>query len=130
MLLTLSDVSSEPLHRQVFRQIRAQILSGDLRPDDPIPSIRGLARDQHVSVITVQRAYEDLEREELIQSRRGKGFFVAPLNQRARHRMAEERATDALTLAISEAMAEGLDADDVRRLIDSILAEGIQNHDQ
>jgi len=127
MLLTLSDVSSEPLHRQIFRQIRAQILSGDLPPEEPLPSIRGLARDQHVSVVTVQRAYEDLERDELIQSRRGKGFFVAPLNPRMRNRMAEQRATETLAVAIRESMDEGLEPEDVRRLVDSILEEGTTN---
>ena len=61
MILNLSELSDEPLHAQISRQIRAKILSEDLSGDEPIPSIRGLAREQRVSVITVQRAYEDLE---------------------------------------------------------------------
>ncbi len=77
VILNLSDLSDEPLHAQISRQIRAKILSEDLAGGDPLPSIRGLAREQRVSVITVQRAYDDLEREGLVQSRRGKGFWVA-----------------------------------------------------
>ena len=56
MILNLSDLSDEPLHAQVSRQIRAKILSGNLDGGDALPSIRGLAKEQRVSVITVQRA--------------------------------------------------------------------------
>ena len=61
MILNLSELSDEPLHAQVSRQIRAKILSKDMTGGDPLPSIRSLAREQRVSVITVQRAYDDLD---------------------------------------------------------------------
>ena len=77
MLLNLTDLSNEPLQSQIVRQIRAKILAGGLPAGIDLPSIRKLAREQHISVITVQRAYESLEREGLIHSRRGKGFFVS-----------------------------------------------------
>ncbi|MCB0317005.1 MAG: GntR family transcriptional regulator, partial [Calditrichaeota bacterium] len=80
MILNLTDISDEPLQSQISRQVRAKILAGELGAGDNLPSIRGLARDQRVSVITVQRAYEYLEREGLIHSRRGKGFFVSELS--------------------------------------------------
>src|SRR5690606_26038972 len=67
MLLKLSDLSSETLQEQLVRQVRALILRGELAGGDELPSIRGLARDHQVSVITVQRAYEALERHGLIQ---------------------------------------------------------------
>ena len=70
MLLNLTDLSDESLQSQISRQIRAKILSGELAAGEVLPSIRGLARDQHVSVITVQRGYENLERDGLIHSRR------------------------------------------------------------
>ncbi len=63
MILALSELSPEPLHAQITRQVRARILALELTGDEPLPSIRALAREQRVSVITVQRAYEDLERE-------------------------------------------------------------------
>ena len=66
MLLNLTDLSNEPLQHQIIRQVRARILAGALIVGDSLPSIRGLAREQHISVITVQRAYEILEREGLI----------------------------------------------------------------
>ena len=71
MILNLSELSDEPLHAQISRQIRARILAHELTDEAPLPSIRVMARQQKVSVITVKRAYEDLEREGLIRSRRG-----------------------------------------------------------
>ena len=70
MILSLTDLSDESLQSQIARQIRAKVLAGDLGAEDVLPSIRGLAREQRISVITVQRAYEALERDGLIHSRR------------------------------------------------------------
>ena len=91
MLLHLSDISPEPLHGQLSRQLREKILASDLTAGSDLPSIRMMASEQRVSVITVQRAYEDLEREGLIYSRRGKGFFVAELSDESKRKMAAER---------------------------------------
>ena len=88
MLLNLTDISNEPLQGQIVRQIRAKILAGELEPHTHLPSIRKLASSQHISVITVQRAYETLEREGLIHSRRGKGFFVSELSKDKRKDLA------------------------------------------
>ena len=87
MILTLSELSDEPLHAQISRQIRAKILSEDLAGGHALPSIRGMAKEQRVSVITVQRSYEDLEREGLLQARRGKGFWVAPIPEGRKQKM-------------------------------------------
>jgi GntR family transcriptional regulator len=108
LLLNLTDLSSEPLHGQISRQIRARILAHKLGDEEPLPSIRVMAREHKVSVITVQRAYEDLEREGLIQSRRGKGFFVSSISQEVKQAMAEERLAAALSSLVDEALAEGL----------------------
>lgn len=124
MILNLSELSDEPLHAQVSRQIRAKILSKDLAGGDSLPSIRGLARDQRISVITVQRAYDDLEREGLVQSRRGKGFWVAPIPEGRKQKMAKERFTDALQKLVAHAAAEGLSKADMRRILDTVLKKG------
>jgi GntR family transcriptional regulator len=124
MILNLSDLSDEPLHAQISRQIRAKILTGDLDGGAALPSIRGLAKGQRVSVITVQRAYDDLEHEGLVQSRRGKGFWVAPIANGRKNTMAEERFADALTKLVEHAAAEGLGKDDMRRILDALLKKG------
>jgi GntR family transcriptional regulator len=108
LLLNLTDLSSEPLHGQISRQIRARILAHQLIDEAPLPSIRVMAREHKVSVITVKRAYEDLEREGLIRSRRGKGFFVSVIPQEIKQAMAEERLAAALSSLLDEALAEGL----------------------
>ena len=121
MILNLSDLSDEPLHAQISRQIRAKILAGDLEGGAALPSIRGLAKDQRVSVITVQRAYDDLDREGLVQARRGKGFWVAAIPERRKNTMAEERFADALKEIVAHAAAEGLSEVDIRRILDDLL---------
>jgi len=124
MILNLSELSDEPLHAQVSRQIRAKILSEDVAGGDALPSIRGLAKEQRVSVITVQRAYDDLEREGLVQSRRGKGFWVAPIAEGRKQKMAEERFGDALEKLVAHAAAEGLSKADMRRILGNLLKTG------
>jgi len=121
VILNLSELSDEPLHAQVSRQIRAKILSRDIGGGDSLPSIRRLAREQRVSVITVQRAYEDLEREGLVQSRRGKGFWVAPIPEGRKHKMAEDRFAATLEQLVAHAAAEGLTHADMRRILDELL---------
>lgn len=123
MLLNLTDLSSEPLQSQIVRQVRAKILSGELEADADLPSIRVLAREQHVSVITVQRAYETLMREGLIHSRRGKGFFVSKLRDREKYKMAKQRLLEALMPLIQVALEEGLTQEDIVEAIDIVLKQ-------
>jgi len=123
LILNLSELSDEPLHAQISRQIRAKILSHDLVGGEALPSIRGLAKEQRVSVITVQRAYDDLEREGLVWSRRGKGFWVAAIPEERKHTMAKDRFTEALEELVSHASAEGLGATDMRRVLGGILGK-------
>jgi GntR family transcriptional regulator len=124
VILNLSELSDEPLHAQITRQIRAKILSKNVAGGDPLPSIRGMAKEQRVSVITVQRSYEDLEREGLVQSRRGKGFWVAPIPEGRKQKMAKERFADALEKLVAHAAAEGVSGADMRRILDKQLAKG------
>ncbi len=121
MLLNLTDLSDEPLQSQIIRQIRAKILNGDLGAGEGIPSIRGLARDNHISVITVQRAYENLERQDLIHSRRGKGFFVSDLDNSKKRELAENKFILNIEPIIESALSEGLNKNNIQRIIDKIL---------
>ena len=68
--------SGLPIYEQIERQIKDSIVSGELKENDALPSIRALAADLKISVITIKRAYEDLEKEGMIYSVQGKGFFV------------------------------------------------------
>ena len=75
--IILSQTSKTPLYQQIKEQIKDQIIRGELKEGDALPSIRVLAKDLHVSVITTKRAYEELENEGFIFSSVGKGTFVA-----------------------------------------------------
>lgn len=124
MLLNLTDLSDEPLQSQISRQIRAKILSGDLVAGIMLPSIRKLAREQKVSVITVQRGYEALENEGLIHSRRGKGFFVSSLKNNQKKEMAETRLAETLRPIINNAVDEGMSNQEIERVVAELLDNG------
>ena len=77
MDIIISNSSGQPIYEQICRQIKGAIAAGKLPPGEPLPSIRSLARDLRISVITTKRAYEELERDGFIQTVAGKGSFVA-----------------------------------------------------
>ncbi len=77
MDIIISNSSGQPIYEQICRQIKGAVASGKLKPGEPLPSIRNLARDLRISVITTKRAYEELERDGFICTVAGKGSFVA-----------------------------------------------------
>ena len=123
MILNLSELSDEPLQSQILRQVRAKILAGDLAEGEALPSIRVLAREQRVSVITVQRAYERLERDGLIRSRRRRGFFVASISDQSKRERAERQLKEQIEPIIRNALAEGLSREEITQLISHLLEE-------
>ena len=80
MNIFIDNRSGTPIYDQIYSQIKAHIISGELPADGALPSIRGLAHDLRISVITTKRAYDELEREGFIYTVAGKGSFVAPQN--------------------------------------------------
>ena len=80
MDIIISNSSGQPIYEQICRQIKGAVASGKLKPGEPLPSIRNLARDLRISVITTKRAYEELERDGFICTVAGKGSFVAQQN--------------------------------------------------
>ena len=80
MTIFIDNKSGAPIYEQIYTQLKAQIISGALMEDDALPSIRNLAKDLRISVITTKRAYDELEREGFIYTVAGKGCFVAPKN--------------------------------------------------
>lgn len=80
MTILIDNKSDVPIYEQIFTQIRDQIISGGLREDEALPSIRSLAKDLRISVITTKRAYDELEQAGFLYTVAGKGCFVAPKN--------------------------------------------------
>jgi GntR family transcriptional regulator len=108
MRIILSNSSPEAICEQIVRQARAQIIAGELKEGALLPSIRSLAHDLQISVITTKRAYEELEKEGLIDTVGGKGTFVAVQNpaflREKRMKLVEEK----LQAAVAEARLLGV----------------------
>lgn len=94
MEIIISSNTGKPIYEQITTQIKALIMSGELQTGEAIPSMRALAKSLHVSVITVQKAYEDLQRDGFIETTVGRGSFVSAQNkdfyQEEQQRLAEE----------------------------------------
>lgn len=123
MILNLSSDAGETLQEQIVRQIRSRILSGDLAPGSELPSIRSLAREHRVSVLTVQRSYELLERAGLVHAQRSVGFFVARLDESARTALARTRFDEQLRPLVEQALREGLSAEQITQIVGNLVGE-------
>ena len=103
MNLWIDNKSGVPIYEQIFAQIKGQIISGELGENEPLPSIRNLAKDLRISVITTKRAYDELERAGFVYTVPAKGCFVAPRNVellREEHlRRIEEHMREAVELS-------------------------------
>jgi GntR family transcriptional regulator len=99
MYLIISNSSDAPIYEQITTQIKNLIMRGELRENELLPSIRSLARELQISVITTKRAYEELEREGYVASVPGKGSYVAAQNKEllreARFKVVEEKLAEA-----------------------------------
>ena len=117
MKLLISTTIHTPIYEQIVNQIRDAVVSGELSEGESIPSIRVLARDLQVSVITTKRAYEELEREGVIESIPGRGFYVCRQNNdhlREKQMMNLEKKFYELIL---ESKNAGMDLDDILEMV-------------
>jgi GntR family transcriptional regulator len=117
----ISAASSDTLYRQIIDGLKREVGEGRLPPGTPLPSFRGLAEDLLVSVITVKRAYDELEREGIIYRRQGLGTFVAEAARDRTREVKTDRARELLREALREALEAGLTSTDVLRLLKSIV---------
>ena len=110
MNLTISNASGKPIYEQIYTQVKNCIISGELSPGDALPSIRALAKDLRISVITTTRAYDELERDGFIDRVPGKGCYVAEKNlelvREAHLKQIEEHMTEIVTLAAGCSLSE------------------------
>jgi GntR family transcriptional regulator len=111
--IIVSNRSGVPIYEQIKEQIKEAIFSGELKEDELLPSIRQLARDLKISVITTTRAYGDLEQEGFVVQIQGKGCYVLPRNTELARENALHKMEDALATAISAAKAEGISKEEI-----------------
>ena len=123
MELIIRNNSGQPIYDQISGQIKAQILSGALAPGDALPSIRGLAKDLKISVITTKRAYEELERDGFLENVPGKGCFVAPQNRELLREAQLRRVEEKLTQAIEEARRGAVSLEELKEMLTELYQE-------
>ena len=113
MNIIISGTSGKPIYQQLFDQISAQIIKGEMLPGDGLPAIRTAAKELRVSVITVKKAWEELERSGLIYSMVGKGCFVADLSIGALHKKRDDLMRDKMKKDLAYYRELGLSLEDV-----------------
>lgn len=124
MRILLSNASPDPIYQQITRQIRQQVLNGELTEGELLPSIRALARDLQISVITTKRAYDELEREGLVNTVGGKGTFVAAQNPELLRERKMQAVEEKLSEAVEQARLLGVDSEQLQEMLRLLCSEG------
>ncbi len=124
MKIIISNSSDLPIYEQISRQIKGQIMGGELKEGDPLPSIRKLAHELQISVITTKRAYDELEREGFLDTVGGKGTFVSAQNQDLMREKKMKIVEDKLNEAISAAKMLGIDQEALKAMLSLLYKEG------
>lgn len=120
MNIQISNASNDPIYLQIKNQIKSAIISGILKAGEQLPSIRYLAKELRVSVITTKRAYDELEIEGFINSVQGKGSFVATQNKELIREEQLKKIEVSLLDAIKEAELADLSIDDLKEILETL----------
>ena len=123
MELVVSNSSDKPIYEQIASQIRDQVLSGELRAGDQLPSIRSLATKLRISAITTKRAYSDLEQQGFIHTVPGKGCFVADDNLELLRENRLRQVEEWLSRAVADARMAGISDDELREMLELLLED-------
>lgn len=123
MKLLISNSTSKPIYEQISEQIKEHIFKGILNEGDMLPSIRSLAKELHISVITTKRAYEELERDGFIETVRGKGSFVASQNKELLKEKKMKIIEDKLYEVVDEAAKLGLTYEELSEMLKILYEE-------
>ena len=126
MNLIISNSSGKPIYEQITAQIKNSILSGELQEGEALPSMRALAKDLRISVITTKRAYEDLERDGFVVTVAGKGCFVAPRNLELMREEQRKRIEQTLEQAVEQAQAASITLEEMQQMLSLLYEEGLK----
>ena len=124
MKIIISNSSSDPIYEQITNQIKSMIIKDELMVGDSLPSIRGLAKDLQISVITTKRAYEELEKEGFIETVQGKGSFVAMQNKDLIKEKKLKIIEEKLEEIVDESRILGLSYGEVEEMLKILFQEG------
>ncbi len=123
MKLIINNSSMQPIYEQICTQIKGNILSGELKQEEMLPSVRTLAKELRVSALTVKKAYDALEQEGFIVTVHGKGSFVSGVNQELCMEEKRKEVEADLEQAIRKARSCGMPEAEIRELFELILED-------
>lgn len=123
MNIIISNTSKEPIYEQIKNQIKQSILKGELEEGDSLPSMRSLAKDLRISIITTKRAYEELEKEGFISSFVGKGSFVASQNKELLREKRLQSIEEKLTEVIAESKHMNITLEELQDMLHMLYEE-------
>lgn len=121
MNIFLDNHCDLPIYEQVYRQIKDSIINGELKANDPLPSIRNLAKDLRISVITTKRAYEELECEGLIYAITGKGSFVAEVKSELLREQMLKKMEEHIEEIVKLSYSCGMSKDEVLEMVKTFM---------
>jgi GntR family transcriptional regulator len=121
--IIISNSSGKPIYEQITDQVKEQIMAGALAAGDALPSMRLLAKELRISVITTKRAYEELERDGFLENVPGKGCFVAPQNRELLREAQLRRVEEKLTQAIEEARRGAVSLEELKEMLTELYQE-------
>jgi GntR family transcriptional regulator len=119
--VVLSNSAGVPLYQQIKEQVAAAILSGEVAEGSALPSVRAIARDLRISIITTTRAYAELAAEGFIATVPGKGAYVLPLDSGLVREQLLRQVEDGLQTALDAALRAGLDREDLIQILDGLM---------
>ena len=123
MKILISNTSTRPLYEQIKDQLKDAILQGELAPGDALPSIRALAADLKVSVLTIRRVYDDLEQEGFVTSQVGKGTFVSQGNVELLRDALRRRVVAKMAAMIADANTRSITKEELSAMMDILYEE-------
>ena len=123
MHIVISNSGEIPIYEQIASQIKSAVIAGEVKPGEPLPSLRFLAKELRVSVISTKRAYEELEREGYITSVPGKGSFAAEINRELLREEQYKRLEEHLNEAVDAARTAGISLGEMKELLETLYEE-------
>ena len=121
MKIIINSSSMVPIYEQIVDQVKAQIISGELKEDDNLPSVWTLSKELRISALTVKKAYDSLEQEGFTVTIHGKGTYVAAANKEMMMEEYRREVEEELTEVIRKAKRYGLPEEDIREMLELIL---------
>ena len=123
MNIVISNSGEIPIYEQIASQIKSAVIAGEVKPGEPLPSLRFLAKELRVSVISTKRAYEELEREGYITSVPGKRSFAAEINRELLREEQYKRLEEHLNEAVDAARTAGISLGEMKELLETLYEE-------